>query len=267
MIAYERINAVVSITLIGLALFFVLEFPAQTTLLTLFGTPIEVDAPRQWLMVILLGGLAMAGADAVIQMHPKLPTWRLSYRATFWMAPGLLVILATQTLGLAPTPIIWTISLGVVGVLLWLTIFAEYKQVGPAAKHTIWSRLWQQLIGYAVILTFYILIYQSRSRSALSATTIVLISSMMALALLRQNPAVISKSWVFAFIIGLSLGQITWALNYWRTGALNAGILLFVIFYVLVGLSQQHLWGSLSRKTLWEFGAIAGAALLVVYYV
>jgi len=267
MVAYERINAVVSVTLIGLALFFVLEFPAETTLLTLFGTPIELVTPRQWLMVILLGGLAMAGADAVIQMHPNLPTWQLSYRATFWMVPGLLVILATQTLGLAPSPIIWVISLGVVGILLWLTIFVEYKQVCPIEKPNIWLRLWQQVIAYTVILTFYILIYQSRSRSALSATGVMLTSSMMALVLLRQNPAAISKTWLFAFIIGLSLGQVTWALNYWRTGALNAGILLFVIFYVMVGLSQQHLSASLSRRTIWEFGAIAGAAILVVYYV
>jgi len=55
--AYERINAVVSITLIGLALYFVLDFPAQSTTFMLFGTPLNVDAPRQWLMMLLLGGM------------------------------------------------------------------------------------------------------------------------------------------------------------------------------------------------------------------
>ena len=59
--AYERINAVVSLTLIGLALYFVLDFPTQVSTLMLLGSPLEVAAPRQWLMVVLLAGMAMTG--------------------------------------------------------------------------------------------------------------------------------------------------------------------------------------------------------------
>ena len=71
--AYERINAVVSLTLIGLALYFVLDFPAQTVTFTLFGSPLDIESPRQWLMVLLLGGMAATGTDAVIRAHPGLP--------------------------------------------------------------------------------------------------------------------------------------------------------------------------------------------------
>ncbi len=263
--AYERINAVVSLTLIGLALYFVLDFPAQVTVFMLFGSPLELDSPRQWLMVVLLGGLAMAGADAVVRAHPHLTTLRLNYRATFWTLPGLLVILATQTLGLAPTPVVWAVGLVVVGLLLWLTIYAEFWQASPRLATDLWLRIWRQLIGYVVALVFFIVVYQTRSRSALSATMILLISAMVALALLRQTPKEIKKTWLFAAVIGLSMGQITWALNYWRTGALNAGLLLFLIFYLMVGLAQQRLLGTFSRKTLWEFGAIASVALLVIF--
>jgi hypothetical protein len=212
--AYERINAVVSLTLIGLALYFVLDFPRQVTTFTLFGTPLEVDSPRQWLMVVLLGGLAMAGTDSVVRVHPELSTRRLGYLATFWTLPGLLVILATQTLGLAPSPLAWAVGLVIVGLLLWLTINTEFQQVAPG---------------------------------------------------LRQSPVDIGKTWLFATVIGLSMGQVTWALNYWRTGALNAGLLLFLIFYVMVGVAQQQLFGTLTRRTLWEFGTIALVALLVIF--
>ena len=262
---YERINAVVSITLIGLALYFVLDFPPQVASIRLFGSPLELDSPRQWLMVVLLGGLAMAGTDTVIQAHPHLKSRHLSYRATFWTLPGLLIILSTQTLGLAPTVMIWVFGLMVSGVLLWVTIFAEYRQVTSRTAPYLWSQLWRQLMGYIIVLTFFIIIYQARNRSAISATSIVLVSSMAALALLRQDPKHITKSWLFAMIIGLTLGQITWALNYWRTGALNAGLLLFLIFHIQISLAQQHLLGSLSRRTLWEFGAIASVALLVIF--
>jgi hypothetical protein len=181
------------------------------------------------------------------------------------MLPGLLVILATQTLGLAPTPAIWAIGLALFGLMLWFTILAEYRQVSPDEANLAWPRVWRQFIGYAVTLAFFIVIYQTRSRSALSATAVLLVSSSMALGLMRQPPYAILKSWLLAGVIGLGLGQMTWALNYWRTGALNAGLLLFLVFYLFVGLAQQYLDDRISHRTLWEFGAIAGVALVVIY--
>jgi hypothetical protein len=265
MLIYERISVVVSLTLIGLALYFVIEFPTQVAAFTLFGTPLTLHPSRQWLMTLLLVSLAMAGTDAVIRVHPALTSRRVSYLVTFWMLPGLLVILATQTLGLAPTPTIWAIWLVGVGVVLWLTIMAEYQLVSPASKTYRLARIWQQFVGHGVALALFVIIYQTRSRSALSATGILLVSGMVALALLRQRPETILKTWLFAAVIGLSLGQITWALNYWRTGTRDVGLLLLLIFYVLIGLARQQFMGKLSRRTVWEFGAVAIVALLVIF--
>jgi hypothetical protein len=263
---YERISAVVSAVLIGLALYFVLNFPNQTAAIMLLGSPLALESTQRWLMVVLLGGLTMAGTDAVIRAHPHLPSRLLSYRATFWTLPGLLVILATQTLGLAPSAVAWAVALVIVGFLIWFTILAEVRLLLPEHSDDLWPRLWRQFVGYGIVLLFAIIIYQSRSRSAISATAILLIGAMVALALLRQAPRQIIKSWLYALVIGLSLGQITWALNYWRARSLNAGLLLFLIFYVLVGLAHQQLLGALSRRTLWEFGLIASAALIVIFY-
>ncbi len=267
MSAYERINVTVSITLIGLALYFVLDFPAKINEYILFGSPLLVKTPYQWLMMILLGAMAMAGTDTVIRVHPHLLSKQLNYLSTFWMLPGLLVILATQTLGLAPSVMVWAVGVGVVGVLLWLTIYTEYRQVLWQSEPdlALWPRLWRYVVGYTIALVFFIVIYQTRSRSIISATAILLISSMVALGLLRQTPENVWKTWLFASIIGLSLGQTTWALNYWHTGALNAGLLLFLFFYLFVGLAQQQIMGTLARKTVWEFGAIASVGLVIIY--
>jgi hypothetical protein len=262
---YERISVVVSLTLIGLALYFVLEFPAQAATFTLLDSPLALVSPRQWLMTLLLVSLAMAGTDTVIRSHSALPERRLSYLATFWMLPGLLVLLATQTLGLAPNTIVWAAGLVGVGILMWLTIIAEYQQVLPGFSPYRLSHLWRQLIGYGLALPLFVVIYYTRSRSALSATGILLVSGMVALALLRQKPETILRTWLFAAVIGLSLGQITWTLNYWRIGALQAGLLLLVALYILIGLAQQQLLGSLSRRVLWEFGAVSVIALLVIF--
>jgi hypothetical protein len=263
---YERVSVVVSLTLMGLVLYFVLEFPAQSVTFTLLATPLTLSSPQQWLMAILLAGLAMAGTDTVIRSQPNLPSRRLSYLSSFWMLPGLLVVLATQTLGLAPTPIAWGIGLVGVGLFLWLTIIAEFRQILPDLTVYRWAYLWRQLIGYSLALALFVIIYQTRSRGALSATMIFLVSGMIALSLLRQSPETISKTWLFAAIIGLILGQITWALNYWRASTLSVGLLLLLIFYVLTGLAQQQLLHRLSRRTVWEFGTITVVTLLVIFY-
>ena len=163
---YERISAIVSLTLIGLALYFVLEFPRQVAAITLLDSPLALVAPRQWLMTFLLATLAMAGTDAVIRSHPALTDLRASYLATFWALPGLLVIVATQTLGLAPNAVFWTGGLIGIGLLLWLTILAEYRQVSAKSTQR-WARWWQQLIGFSVALPLFVVIYYTRSRSAL----------------------------------------------------------------------------------------------------
>jgi hypothetical protein len=261
---YERISAVVSLTLIGLALYFVLEFPDRAATITLFDSPLALVSPRQWLMAVLLSGLAMAGTDNVLRTHPHLPKQRRTYLATYWVLPGLLVILATQTLGLAPNTITWGTGLIVTGILLWVTILSQYHQAIPISRH--WSRVWQQLFGFGVALAMFVLIYYTRARSALSATGILLVSGMLALALLRQKPEALRQSWLFAAIIGLCLGQITWALNYWRASALQAGLLLLLIFYVMIGLAQQQLLETLSRRVLWEFGLVTLAGLVVIFY-
>ncbi len=263
---YERISAVVSLTLIGLALYFVLEFPDRATAITLFDSPLALVSPRQWLMTLLLAGLVMAGTGNVVRSHPRLPDQRLTYLATFWMLPGLVVILATQTLGLAPNTVAWVIGLIGLGVLLWFTILSQYHQVYPGLPPMHWSRLWQQIVGFGLALLMFVVIYYTRTRSALSATGVLLVGGMAALALLRQRPQAITKTWLFAAIIGVCLGQITWALNYWRMGALQAGLLLLVIFYVLVGLAQQQIFGTLSRRALWEFGAVSLVGLILIYY-
>lgn len=262
---YERISAVVSLSLIGLALYFVLQFSTEVAEFTLFGSPLVLNAPRRWLMATLLAGLAMAGTDTVIRSHPALPDTRLTYLATFWMLPGLLVMVAIQTLGLAPNAVAWAASLVGVGLLLWLTIMAEFRQVSPARISYRWAGLWRQLMGYGLALILFIAIYHPRTRSALSATGVLLISGMIALALLRYEAATISQTWLFASIIGLSMGQITWALNYWRVSTLQGGLVLLLIFYILVGLAQQRFLGSLSRRALWEFGAVALVALVVIF--
>jgi len=61
---YERINVTVSLTLIGLALYFVLDFPVEAATVLLFNSPLALVSPQQWLMSLLLAAIAAAGTHA-----------------------------------------------------------------------------------------------------------------------------------------------------------------------------------------------------------
>jgi intracellular septation protein A len=113
----------------------------------------------------------------------------------------------------------------------------------------------------------FLVIYYTRSRSALSATAVLLVSGMLSLSLLRQASDSISPNWLFAVVIGLIMGQITWALNYWQASTLNVSLLLLLFFYVLTGLAQHHLSHKLSRRLLWEFGGVTIVALLEIFII
>ena len=69
-------------------------------------------------------------------------------------------------------------------------------------------------------------------------------------------------------VVGLLLGQITWALNYWPLlPGLTGGLLLLLSFYLAVGIAQQSLQERLTRRVLMEFAVFGVLALgLIVVF-
>ena len=69
---------------------------------------------------------------------------------------------------------------------------------------------------------------------------------------------------MYAGIAGLLLGQATWALNYWRLDSLTGGTILLLLFYNIIGLSQNALQGRINRRVVLEYGLITVAALALI---
>ena len=69
----------------------------------------------------------------------------------------------------------------------------------------------------------------------------------------------------FAIVTGLICGQATWALNYWNVSNWSAGVLLLALFYLLVGLAQQHFQDRISPMILVEFAVVLAVALFAVW--
>jgi Protein of unknown function (DUF5656) len=266
MTVYERTSLLVSLTLLGLVALFLIELPSRAIELTLFGSPLTLTVSQTWLMALLLGGLAATGTSAIVHTHPALTRRAPGYYVvTFWVLPGLLVILATLWLPWLVSALVWwTAGLAITGLLLWFVVLAEYHTLDPRDPHYEVAHLWLNLVTYVVAFGFFVVIYQTRDRSALSATEVMLVSGLLAGSLLRAGPTQAGRTWLFAAMVAAVLGQGTWALNYWRALPSTAGLWLLLVFYLLTGMAQQQLLGRLTRRALAEFAAVATVGLCAI---
>jgi hypothetical protein len=262
---YERISQVVSLTLLGLVAYFLIELPNRTLELTFMGTPLTLVISQRWLMALLLSGLAGTGTSAIVRAHPLLTRWRSGYLLAFMLLPMLLIVVIILMLPLLVTNLIWWMTgVGVSGLLLWLTVLAEYHTVDPRDPRYELSHFWLNLVGFGVAFGFFVIIYQTRARSAISATAMSLVAGLLAASLLRAGPTQIRRTWLFAAIGAIVMGQSTWALNYWRIPPLTAGFWLLLVFYLFVGIAQQQLLGQLTRRALIEFTAVTLIGLFAI---
>jgi len=258
---YERLSMVVSLTLIGLALYFVIDLPPQTSAFTLYGAPIVVTASTRLLAAILLGGLAFTGAGAVMRAHPG---QRISYAYPFWVNATLLVALATLTLANLGSVLAWALGLAATGGLLWLSILAEYRALRPTQNGSRWARLWSQGMSYALMLAYTMLMYQVQLGGILQTAGIFAVSGLLASSLYKLQAKETKYVGVFSFLSALALSQFAWVLNFWPVSAVEAALLAFLFFYVFSGLVGAHLKKGLSKQRIGEYAAVAAIGLTLI---
>jgi hypothetical protein len=127
--------------------------------------------------------------------------------------------------------------------------------------------LWLQLMTYAAATVLLVALYGTRARSLLSATGVLLVTAGLTLERLRTVDAPLWRIWLYAVLVGLMMGQFTWALNYHAFPGRLGGGLLLLIFYIMSGLIREHLLHGLKRYVLVEYLLVcAGGLLLLVGY-
>jgi hypothetical protein len=151
------------------------------------------------------------------------------------------------------------------GGLLLATLLSQHYALDrrPEIRHN--ARLALQTIAFLLAFGVFSAVYFARLRTLYSAALIGATGTLLAYALLQWTPPRQGLG-LLAFMVGLTLAEVTWALNYWAAPFLLGGALLLVIFYVATGLLQNHLEGTLSQRIFWEYGLLGGALLVAVIF-
>jgi hypothetical protein len=243
---YERLFLPVSLALVGLAFSLV------------------VQPPWFWLVAAAVVGVVCIGTDSLVRAHPKHYLHDVTQSLFFWILPALIALGAALFLRLfgGGLPVVGGLALA--AVLLTLVMLAEYLSVDPREPAFAVARLALNLATYLAAFSLFTAIYATKERSLYTATTATLVSTLLAIELYRSADAPPRRTWLYAIITGLMIGEVTWGLNYWPIGGLAGGVILLLVFYAISGLVQHHLLGRLNRNVLVEFGVVGAAGMLIL---
>ncbi len=260
----DRLSVLLAVLILGSVLFRFIELPENVYRLQALGSPLEIHATGTLLLMTLMVGLACTGTSLVLHDHPLLTEHSGRPVYISWILPGVLAGLSAYLLSLAPTLGLWIAGLIAFAICMGLTVSAEYASVSPDAPSYSAARLALNVLAYLLAFMLFVLIYQTRTRSLVTATLTLLTATLLAMDLLSVAGVSVGRVLPFAGIVGLIIGESTWALNYWQVSAWTGGLLLLLIFYVVTNVAHQHLLERLSSSTLMEFAIVALVVLLVV---
>lgn len=274
---YDRIVSLALLVLIGLTVVFLIDINPSN-----FRARLGGDLPAitlSWLLIASLVLITSTGTDIIIRSHPEmqtrtLPTLNLGFvrieiAPGFWILPSFAIIapfalfrLFSNSLGTLAGIIAVTLS---GGLLLGAMIGQHYAlDRRPETRNP--ARLGLQAIVLLLAFGVFSAIYYARLRWLYSATLVGVSGALLAFALLQWTPRRGSLP-LLATIVGITLAEATWALNYWAAPFLLGGVLLLAIFHVVTGLLQSHLEGGLTRRLILEYSLIGSSLLAAVVFV
>lgn len=252
---YERILPLIGIVLMGMGLI-LLVGEINTLILPIFLTgDTEVRVSVAWLILFLLLVVVAIGTESVQRDDAEEPAGRRRLHPVSWILPMLLPLAAFLFLGGPVFDLLArAVGLGLLGALLLAVFIAQHygHDAQPAVRN--WSYLIQDLLVYVTAFFLYSAIYGQRVRSLISATSIVVLTFLFAVALLHRLDK--RASLLYAAVIGLGVGEITWPLNYWVISGMFGGVLLLAAFYALVNPARYQLQGQLTWRMVAEYVAV-----------
>jgi hypothetical protein len=260
----DHLGITISLVMISLVLSALVPLPSRDFHLVVLGSELTLRFSSAVQLALVMTTLVCAGVDVIMRGHPLVAQRALVYTVTFWVLPSLLavtglVLLQNLSWWGYRIALIW-----LVGILLALVMVSQYRSINPQDTAHRSARLALNVIVYVAALALYNSLYEVRYRSIVSATGALVASSLLALEMLRSDEASIARTWFYAALTGLLMGELTWALNYCRVDARLGGALQLLAFYVLTGVMQQHLWQRLSRHAVIEYALVSAAGFLAL---
>lgn len=266
----DLLSVVTGAVVLTLALARFLEIPLRPLLRwTVFGSPLSLNVSAISLMMLVVLGLTVTGTAVFLHTHPLWAQVEIKNGYMYWIGPGFLAVALGLWLNQLENANAWVMVLLACGLMVPLAFLIEYNEVGGDHYKAAWHHWGQLALIHLTAVILFTFIYEARARSLVSGTAVLCVAALLAARMFWPYSGYLAQTFQYAGIVGLALGQMTWVFNYWRLTALQGGLLLLLLFYLLTGLLQQYLWGQFDdgengRRILLEYGVTAIIALSLI---
>jgi hypothetical protein len=260
----DRLSVLMAVVLLGSLLFRFIELPEHVWRLEPLGSPLEIRVTGVWLLMALMVGVVCTGTNLVLRGHPHLGEHPGRPIYISWILPGVMAGLSALLLDRITSWPAWIGGLFLVGVGISLVIAAEYAVVCPDVAGYPTARLALNVLAYLLVFVVLTLIYQTRTRSLITATLTMCTAALFSLDLLSVADVPFRRVFPLAGVVGLVVGEATWAVNYWHIRAWAGGLFLLLVFYVIVNVAHQYLLERLRASILVEFAVVTAIVLTVI---
>ena len=265
----DRLSLLTSLVLVGLTLSLILDLPSQRVEFSFLGSEASFTISGYWIIAVLLAALTAAGVNSIARTHPRVHLGETPYIFILWILPAVIVTTATMILSLTDVRVFGVYEMiGVVlaGTFLVAVVIGEYITIDLNDRWYSAARLGVNLAVYLAALILFATIYSWKLRSLYSSTAIGFAAGLLALELFRGSESDFGRTWLYAAVVGISMGEIVWALNYWNLPGFIGGALLLIFFYAFTGIVQQFLWNRLNKIVFAEFTMIAVGAMALLLW-
>ncbi len=72
-----------------------------------------------------------------------------------------------------------------------------------------------------------------------------------------------NTAWLYSFVLGLSMAELAWSINFWPFGYLTTGVIALILYYMLWDIVQSYFLGILNQKRM-LLGAVFFSCLIVI---
>jgi len=270
---YDRIVSLVLVVVVGLAVILLIDINPNILRARLGGDlpPITVS----WLLIATLVLLTSAGADLLVRAHPQMQSYdfpqirlgrsRIEIAPGFWILPAFSIVAPFAFFRIfyaTASGSALVLALLVAGGLLLTVLIGQFFALERDSQVRQPARLTLQIVGYVLAYGCFSAIIFARMRTLYSAGLIACCATLLAYELLRWQPQ--TRRIGLAALVGVALAEATWALNYWPATFMLSGAVLLILFYVSVGLLAHYAAGTLQRRVLLEYSALAGVLLAIL---
>jgi hypothetical protein len=160
--------------------------------------------------------------------------------------------------------------LAALAALLFVVFWAEFASLSGRAQRDATERRGPRavltVVGYLAAFLLYAAIHQSKARCLFSAPAFTVLTFLLARRQLRlvPEPPAMPRALMYAGMVALAAGEVTWALNYWPLNGVLGGAFLLAALYFLLGVFSHHVQGKLTPRLLAEYGVVSAASVLAI---